>query len=207
MYDDLMGCCLGSETVEVPKCVTDINCFSSGIDIRAPRTNVTVIYTIRPLTSVWAARGMSDDRPVFSLKSKNTVIQSWFYLRSSMYNIGIIMFMTIFEVVPKVRECFGPEDEYDSLDVASRHSQLILLAMDKLMKMLVHKKSLNRVLHEFGGCHAVQGVRIEYLDLFIPHFIKVIHPALDEKWATTIEDAWADFFKYVVHLFKEAMVF
>ena len=203
-----MGCCLGRETVEIPNCVTDNNCFGSAIDIRAHRSNVTVIYTIRPLSSVWAARGMSDDRPEFSHKSKRIVIHSWLYLRSSMYNIGIIMFITLFEVVPKVRECFGPDsDEYDSLDAASRHSQLILLALDKVLKLLVHKKNVNRVLHEFGGCHAVQRVRVEYLDLFIPHFIKTIHPALDEKWATTIEDAWADFFKYVVHLFKEAMVF
>lgn len=207
-----MGCCFG-RGVGKPKSsrskyLTDGAYYCLRRNVKAARANATQ-STIHPLVSIWVARGVSDERPEFSTKSRNIVVRSWIYFRASMFKIGIIVFTTLFETVPQVQRYFQATTirDNDFLDPASRHSEFVLLAVEKLVKCLDQKSNIFAFLHEVGCLHAAHNVRIEYMDLFVPCFIGTIHPALDTRWATAIEDAWGEFFNFTIHLFKESMVF
>ena len=77
---------------------------------------------------------MPEVRPTLSKETRHLVHQSWVYLRSSMFKVGIILFTAVFEAVPSLERLFldperSPEQAWGP---AAQHSQLLMLAVDKV---------------------------------------------------------------------------
>ncbi|KAK7092382.1 neuroglobin-like [Littorina saxatilis] len=217
-----MGSCFGcrnkafgkNEDGEIPLGIK----YPSGLNIMARRNSKKKALELkpgrkgRPTMSIWVARGMPDARPKFSSRDKHIVRESWGFLRTSMFKVGKIMFCEMLEAVPKIKELFRNNAKNEALRddieyLAIGHAQRVMVTVDKVIKIIDAPSKVAFYMHEVGDRHAEMDVRIEYLDLFVPYFITAIHPSLDERWASKIEDAWGAFFTYIVHLMKESMVF
>ena len=171
------------------------------------RMKTTVQRKSRPPLCVWVARGMPPQRPELSDLNKRIVVESWVFLRTNMIKIGTTMFKNLMVAVPAVERLFSKNSEMTADKMVRYHGELVMSAVDKAVSFLDDPSKLENFLHEVGDRHAEADIRIEYMDCILPYFIMAIGPALNEKWASSIEDAWAAFFRRVIHLIKETSVF
>lgn len=92
-----------------------------------------------PMQAVWVCRGMPFDRPELTTTNKRIVVESWVYLRSSMFRIGTVMFQNLFKTIPVIRNIFvkvktdtgGVESS-----IISYHVERVMLTVDKLVSFL-----------------------------------------------------------------------
>ena len=160
-----------------------------------------------PMQALWIARGMPFHRPEFTATHKRIVSESWVYLKGSMFQIGKAMFREMFNKVPAIRYVFTKQNDVPESFVIKYHVEKVMVTVDRLVHYIDNSEQVELFCQELGDRHAEHTVKIEYLDLFTPFFITAIHPALNARWASSIEDAWAAFFKYVLHILKENIVF
>ncbi|KAL8614374.1 hypothetical protein ACOMHN_007712 [Nucella lapillus] len=222
-----MGMCLSkTETSEVSKrfLVNDSHFVAVTVatKTKVAAAKTTAAFEDAPLC-VWISRGMPHERPELSELNKRIVLESWVYLRLNMFKIGHIIFTELFAMSPMLMNLF---EKYDAVVIKDQdlgkgaafsrrgryyatksHVDKVMITLDKILAVLDDTKRFEYLMHELGDRHAERNVRIEYLDLFIPCFIQAIRPALTERWASSIEDAWAAFLRHSLHYMKESIVF
>ena len=199
-----MGNCFGKrQSQENAKYLMDDSHSSGPAEIHA----LSKLDSTPPLC-VWVARGMPPERPQLSQLNKRIVEESWLYLRGSMIKISIDMFNNLMEAIPPLREVMWNKNSKESREQAMQyHGELVMGSVNKVVMYLDDPQQMESFLHEVGDRHAQLDVRLEYIDCLLPFFIAAMHPNLSEKWASKIEDAWAAFFRRILHFIKEAMVF
>lgn len=125
-----------------------------------------------------------------------------------MLKIGVVVISSLIEAVPPVKKLFELRHKNMKLkDVVRYHGELVMGSVDKAVMFLDDPEKMESFMHEVGDRHAEITVRLEYMDCFIPFFIQAIRPTLNERWASSIEDAWAAFFRRIIHFIKESTAF
>ncbi|XP_076450002.1 uncharacterized protein LOC143286345 [Babylonia areolata] len=222
-----MGPCLGKryETKEVSKrfLVDDSHFVAVTVARKAKAHASKLKHKEDAPLPVWVSRGMPHDRPELTDLQKRIVLESWVFLRPNMLKIGQIAFNEMVAVTPLLAKMFN---KYEILEkneenekkqaymcrrgryqVIKSHVDKVMITLDKLLSVLNDPQRFEFLLHELGDRHAERTIRIEFLDIMIPCYIMAIHPALTDKWASNIEDAWAAFFRHILHIMKESIVF
>ncbi|XP_076442802.1 neuroglobin-like [Babylonia areolata] len=157
-------------------------------------------------------RGLPEERPQLTARQKEIVMESWEVIQRDISRVGVVMFMGLFETHPDVQDAFQPF-QGRSLEELRHSRQLkghVLKVMNTVEKCLarIHEPDkLESLLHDLGAKHLLYNARIDYIDLIGPQFIYAVQPAMGDLWTPEIESAWADLFRLISHIMKEAMVF
>ena len=59
---------------------------------------------------------------------------------------------------------------------------------------------------ELGRRHVTFNAKVDYIDIIGPQFLFAVEPILYGYWSPVVEHAWAQLFRVVGHLMKEAMI-
>ena len=201
-----MGSCFGKEQSSMSTRSVDDN----DVNIwptKKPNYLAKNLTRSTPLPA-WVSRGMPSNPPEFTPLHKHIVSETWVNLRGSMVSIGMAVFRNLAEALPPVKELLRSKNKDKSLmELVLYHGELVMGSVGKAVMYLNDPVQMQNFLHEVGERHAEVDVRAEYMDCFIPFFIAALRPKLRGKWASNIEDAWAAFFRFIIHFIKEAMIF
>lgn len=157
-------------------------------------------------------RGLPEQRPDFTDEQKKIVLESWKVIQKDIARVGVVMFMGLFETHPDVQEIFlpfkgqTPDDLKQSTQLKS-HVLRVMGTVEKCLARIDEPDKLETLLHDLGAKHLLYNARIDYIDLIGPQFICAVQPAMGDAWTSEIEAAWADLFRLISHIMKEAMVF
>ncbi|XP_076464350.1 uncharacterized protein LOC143296358 [Babylonia areolata] len=157
-------------------------------------------------------RGLPEERPEFTEHQKKVVLDSWRVIQKDIAHVGVVMFVGLFETHPDVQDVFLPF-KGQSLDELKQSAQLkshvlrVMGTVEKCLARIDEPDKLQNLLHELGAKHVLYNARIDYIDLIGPQFIRAVKPAMGDQWTSEIEAAWADLFRLISHIMKEAMVF
>jgi hypothetical protein len=61
-------------------------------------------------------------------------------------------------------------------------------------------------LYAIGYRHGETALRHEYLDLFVPYFVRSLHKICSPLNVMRAEMAWANFFQVVIYCLKDAII-
>ncbi|KAL8613604.1 hypothetical protein ACOMHN_022023 [Nucella lapillus] len=126
--------------------------------------------------------------------------------------IHVIHADRLFETHPDVQDAFLPfrrqklDDLKHSHELKS-HALRVMGTVEKCLSRIDEPEKLEALLHDLGAKHLIYNARIDYIDLIGPQFICAVQPAMGDLWTSEIESAWADLFRLISHIMKEAMVF
>ncbi|KAL8585140.1 hypothetical protein ACOMHN_013156 [Nucella lapillus] len=118
----------------------------------------------------------------------------------------------LFETHPDVQAIFLPF-KGQSLDELKQSAQLkghvmrVMGTVEKCLSRIDEPEKLQNLLHDLGAKHVLYNARIDYIDLIGPQFICAVRPAMGDQWTSEIECSWAQLFRLISHMMKEAMVF
>jgi len=155
-------------------------------------------------------RGLPLSRPELPPHSQAVVIESWEIIKKDIERVGVVMFMRLLED-SEVKNTFSSfrdktvEELKESTSLRS-HVLRVMGAVEKVVARMESQDRLVALLHELGHKHMGYNAKPEFLDLVGPEFNNAIQPALGDKWTPEVEQAWADLFRYITHVMKEAMV-
>ncbi|XP_064603595.1 neuroglobin-like [Liolophura sinensis] len=158
------------------------------------------------------SRIMYENRPDFKEEYKVIILQTWTIIAADIARVGVVTFLRLFEMHPDVQDLFLPfrgmtQDDLKSSARLREHGLRVMGTVEKCLARLDDPQKLEEMLHELGQKHVMFNTKVDYIDLIGPTFLKVIQPALGDKWTYKVEQAWAEFFKLISHMMKESMVF
>ncbi|PVD26435.1 hypothetical protein C0Q70_14112 [Pomacea canaliculata] len=152
-----------------------------------------------------------ENRPKLTEEEKRILTESWEIIVHDVEKIGVVTFFGLFETHPDVQDIFIPfkgkklEDLWTSTDLKS-HVLRVMGTVEKCLARIHEPAKMESILHELGVKHLLLNIRVEYLDLIGPQFIKAVRPAMGDLWTPEVESAWANLFRLITHIMKEAMV-
>ncbi|KAL4237617.1 hypothetical protein ACF0H5_002331 [Mactra antiquata] len=150
--------------------------------------------------------------PEFTDRQKELVTESWKEISKDLDQVGIQMFMRLFESHPDVQDVFAPfkgmsaEDLSQSNQLRS-HAMRVLGTVDKCLANIHEPGKVITTLHDLGARHVMYTAKVDYMDLIGPQFIWAIQPVMGDQWTSEMEQAWSDLFKLIAHVMKAAMTF
>ncbi|XP_046381363.1 non-symbiotic hemoglobin 1-like [Haliotis rufescens] len=161
--------------------------------------------------AVPSPRGLPEERPEFTERQKEIVLDTWQIIQKDIARVGVVMFMRLFETHPDVQEVFMPfkgkskEDLSHSAQLKA-HALRVMGTVEKCLARINEPKKMEELLHDLGAKHVMYNARVDYIDLIGPQFLWAIQPAMKDSWTPEIEQAWSDLFKLISHIIKEAML-
>ncbi|XP_025105346.1 non-symbiotic hemoglobin 1-like isoform X1 [Pomacea canaliculata] len=201
--DSSMGCCQGKRLF-CP--FHEKKCHESTRKVYLPASSADYTSSSCP-----APRFCPENRPDFTEEQKRIVVESWKIIQQDIAKVGVVMFVGLFETHPDVQDIFIPfkgkklEDLWTSTDLKS-HVLRVMGTVEKCLARIHEPAKMESILHELGVKHLLLNIRVEYLDLIGPQFIKAVRPAMGDLWTPEVESAWANLFRLITHIMKEAMV-
>lgn len=148
-------------------------------------------------------------RPYFSEEDKKAVITSWQNVERDLHNVGVQVFIGLFESCPNAQELFDVESmsSKESIPNSLRFKRHILLMMNLIEKALArinHREQFEHLLHDLGAKHAEYGIIATDLDLMVPYFVAYLRGSVSEMWPPEVEIAWMNFMGVLISIMKEA---
>ncbi|CAI5684863.1 unnamed protein product [Oreochromis niloticus] len=108
-----------------------------------------------------------------SAESREAIRSSWKEIQEDISRVGVIMFVRIMYIIEKTVARIDQDDRLD---------QLIL---------------------DLGRKHYQYKALPKYYDLMGEEFIQAIHPVLQERWTSDLEEAWKTLFLYITRTMKK----
>ncbi|XP_046653418.1 neuroglobin-1-like [Daphnia pulicaria] len=142
---------------------------------------------------------------------KTLLQESWKRLEKDIAQVGIIMFINLFETHPDMQSVFLPFtgvvlDDLKKSKLLSEHALRVMGAVQRAVHRLQEPEKLHAFLSELGRKHEKNGAKLEYIDYIGPQFLCAIRPILGDDWTLETEKAWTLLLDYMTATMKESLV-
>ncbi|CAO2815108.1 unnamed protein product [Amaranthus hypochondriacus] len=149
---------------------------------------------------------------VFSEEQEALVIKSWNVMKKNSAELGLKMFLKIFEIAPTAKKLFSFLRESDvPLEQNSKlkaHAMSVFVMtcksasqLRKAGKVTVGEASLKHL----GATHLKYGVVDEHFEVTRFALLETIKEGIPEMWSVEMKDAWTEAFNQLVGAIKSEM--
>lgn len=142
---------------------------------------------------------------------KTLLQQSWKRLEMDIAQVGIIVFINLFESHPDMQSVFLPFtglvlDDLKKSKLLSEHALRVMGAVQRAVHRLEEPEKLHAFLSDLGRRHDKNGAKLEYIDYIGPQFLSAIRPILGGDWTAETEKAWTLLLGYMIATMKQALL-
>ncbi|KAI9555180.1 hypothetical protein GHT06_017695 [Daphnia sinensis] len=142
---------------------------------------------------------------------KTLLQESWKRLEKDIAQVGIIVFINLFESHPDMQSVFLPFtglvlDDLKKSKLLSEHALRVMGAVQRAVHRLDEPEKLHAFLSDLGRRHDKNGAKLEYIDYIGPQFLSAIRPILGDDWTTETEKAWTLLLGYMIATMKQALM-
>ncbi|XP_055342250.1 globin-like [Paramacrobiotus metropolitanus] len=147
--------------------------------------------------------------PVITDLQRDILVESFSTLKLHISQIGVLLFMGLFETHPQIQGFFGnfkdcpPENLPESKELR-QHALRVMGFVEKCISRIYMTDKLDAIIKELGERHASYGAPSEFFPFVGPQFICAIRLSLQMKWDDETENAWLALFTYIAHGMKQA---
>ncbi|XP_005754404.1 neuroglobin-like isoform X1 [Maylandia zebra] len=138
-----------------------------------------------------------DALPVsLSAESREAIRSSWREIQEDISRVGVIMFVRLFETHPECKDAFFTFRDLNDVNTlrASKelkaHGLRIMYIIEKTVARIDQDDRLDQLILDLGRKHYQYKALPKYYDLMGEEFIHAIHPVLQERWTSDLEEAW-----------------
>ncbi|XP_057381350.1 cytoglobin-2-like [Daphnia carinata] len=143
---------------------------------------------------------------------QKTLLQdSWKRLEKDIAQVGIIVFINLFESHPDMQSVFLPFtglvlDDLKKSKLLSEHALRVMGAVQRAVHRLDEPEKLHAFLSDLGRRHDKNGAKLEYIDYIGPQFLSAIRPILGDDWTPEAEASWTLLLGYMIATMKQALL-
>ncbi|CAI5684861.1 neuroglobin isoform X1 [Oreochromis niloticus] len=133
-----------------------------------------------------------------SAESREAIRSSWKEIQEDISRVGVIMFVRLFETHPECKDAFFAFRDLNDVNAlrASKelkaHGLRIMYIIEKTVARIDQDDRLDQLILDLGRKHYQYKALPKYYDLMGEEFIQAIHPVLQERWTSDLEEAWKD---------------
>ncbi|XP_055337435.1 neuroglobin-like [Paramacrobiotus metropolitanus] len=148
--------------------------------------------------------------PSLSQRQKGIIKETFATVRSAVAEVGVVMFLRLFETHPEVQDIFLPfkgltSEEMKHSKQLRNHGLRVMGFVEKCVSRIEQPEKLIALCLELGLKHVQYGAPVDYLPLIGPQFIYAIKPIFDSRWTAEIEEAWLGFFAQAIYYMRQTM--
>nr|QQO51930.1 globin gb_IIIB [Platynereis dumerilii] len=154
---------------------------------------------------------LKDNRPSVSNEEKQLILDTWRIIEEHTANLGFQMFTSLFETYPDTKGAFSifralSQDDAQFEMELRMHGTRVMTTVREVLERIDDLDGVVEHLHELGRKHVIFNAKADYIDLIGPQFLFAIEPLLGEHWTPEVESAWANLFKVMGYIMREAMI-
>ncbi|CAI5684860.1 neuroglobin isoform X2 [Oreochromis niloticus] len=144
-----------------------------------------------------------------SAESREAIRSSWKEIQEDISRVGVIMFVRLFETHPECKDAFFAFRDLNDVNAlrASKelkaHGLRIMYIIEKTVARIDQDDRLDQLILDLGRKHYQYKALPKYYDLMGEEFIQAIHPVLQERWTSDLEEAWKTLFLYITRTMKK----
>lgn len=145
--------------------------------------------------------------PKLNDEEKKVLESSWILIRRNTRDVGMKMFLRMFESSRESQYSFtkfnylDPE-ELENSDELRELGAKIMDFLDKLIAQIDNTKAMWDMTIELGKRHFSYGALPMYMDLYGPHFVIAVRGELGDYWYEAMEYHWLALFKFIIYTMK-----
>ncbi|XP_074873014.1 cytoglobin-1-like [Carettochelys insculpta] len=139
---------------------------------------------------------------------KARIQESWRILHDNIAQVGIIVFIRLFETHPECKDAFFLFRDIDDLQQLKRNKELqahglrVMSFIEKSVARLDQEDKLEHLAFELGRSHCRYNAPPKYYEYVGIQFISAVRPIFKERWTPEVEEAWQSLFKYLTATMK-----
>ncbi|OQV11738.1 hypothetical protein BV898_13936 [Hypsibius exemplaris] len=148
--------------------------------------------------------------PHITDEERQLLVDSFGNLKNSISQIGVLLFIGLFESHPEMQGFFGdikdcPPHLLPQSKQLRTHALRVMGFIEKCISRIHTPERLDAIIRQLGRHHFKYGAPPGYIPLVGPQFILAIRMTLDPQWDAVTEDAWLNLFAYIAYGMKQAM--
>ncbi|XP_047313706.1 non-symbiotic hemoglobin [Impatiens glandulifera] len=148
----------------------------------------------------------------FTEEQEALVVKSWSLMKKNAGDLGLKLFLKIFEIAPSVKNMFSflkdstiPVEQNPKLKPHARTVFVMTcesaVQLRKAGKVVVRESSLKKM----GSIHHKYGVVSEHFDVTRYALLETIKEAVPEMWSPEMKNAWGTAYDHLVAAIKAEM--
>ncbi|KMT00509.1 hypothetical protein BVRB_9g218080 isoform A [Beta vulgaris subsp. vulgaris] len=154
----------------------------------------------------------SDGTVIFTEEQEALVVQSWNVMKKNSAELGLKLFLKIFEIAPTAKKMFSFVRDSDvPLEQNQKLKGHAMSVFVMTCKSAAQLRKAGKVtfgessLKHMGSVHLKYGVVDEHFEVTRFALLETIKEAVPEMWSPEMKNAWAEAFNHLVAAIKAEM--